>query len=493
MKKIKLIIILALCYFCINSSHAQFAVHLTFTNPTIVGNKFRVSLHLASVGTPWYLGTHNFRINYSTAALSNPVIYSEIFAAPDFQAATYTGSNPTSGILSLNTILNHSFMASGNINPVFISNTGVDVMVVEWTIINPNVPVALNWRVAPFYTTAKVAITDNGINNPTGGGMGLPASTPITIQTAAALTMPNLNQVSAGPDVSIDCNSPTATLTATGGGSSYLWNTGETTQSIIVSPISTTTYSVTATNGSSDAVVVDYTGCTTVSSRVYLPKISTTSFLMSNDLTGLANFPISDPYAVAPLNAKFVHVNSGAVATTTPLVLAITGNDAIVDWMFLELRTGVSGSTSVAYTKAALLQADGDIVDIDGVSSVQFKNAVPGDYYVAVRHRNHLGFRTANKVAVSNNTSPLDFTSGSVLLNGATPMTTLASSNVNVMNGGDSNSDGSIDAFDTIIWEIHNGLFDDYTNNADYNMDGSVDAFDTIIWELNNGKFQELD
>ena len=62
-----------------------------------------------------------------------------------------------------------------------------------------------------------------------------------------------------------------------------------------------------------------------------------------------------------------------------------------------------------------------------------------------------------------------------------------------MMNGGDANSDGSIDAFDTISWEVQNGLFDDYNNNADYNLDGSVDAFDTIIWELNNGKYQELD
>jgi hypothetical protein len=56
----------------------------------------------------------------------------------------------------------------------------------------------------------------------------------------------------------------------------------------------------------------------------------------------------------------------------------------------------------------------------------------------------------------------------------------------------DANSDGSIDAFDTIDWEMENGLFDDYENNADYNMDGSVDAFDTILWELNNGKFEEF-
>ena len=53
---------------------------------------------------------------------------------------------------------------------------------------------------------------------------------------------------SVGPDVTI-CNGENTTLVATGG-TSYLWNTGETTASIIASPSSTTTYTVTVTNGS---------------------------------------------------------------------------------------------------------------------------------------------------------------------------------------------------------------------------------------------------
>ncbi len=211
---------------------------------------------------------------------------------------------------------------------------------------------------------------------------------------------------------------------------------------------------------------------------------------MTGDLVNLANFPISDPYATAAFSTEFTHVNNPILATTTPLVLAAaTGSNAIVDWVFLELRTGVSGSTSVVYTKSALLQMDGDIVDAkDGISPVRFSDAPAGDYYIAVRHRNHLGFRTANTYPLSSLVTSLDCSNNSVALFGATPVNTSYA-----MNGGDSNFDGSIDAFDTILWENQNGLFDDYTKNADYNMDGSVDAFDSIVWELNNGKFQELD
>jgi uncharacterized protein YjdB len=54
----------------------------------------------------------------------------------------------------------------------------------------------------------------------------------------------------AGNDVSI-CEGEAVTLTATGG-TSYLWNTGENTASITVSPNTTTTYSVTVSNDSGD-------------------------------------------------------------------------------------------------------------------------------------------------------------------------------------------------------------------------------------------------
>lgn len=228
--------------------------------------------------------------------------------------------------------------------------------------------------------------------------------------------------------------------------------------------------------------------------KVFLENVDPANGLMTDYVRTLATFPTSDPYSAAPYNSSFVHVSSGATATTTAGVLATTGNNAIVDWVFLELRQGTAGSTTVVQTKAALLQKDGDIVATDGVSPVSF-NGTSGDYYITVRHRNHLGFRTANTYLLTNTPTVLDFTNGSVALNGSFPTTTVGvtPTTVQALNGGDANSDGSVDAFDTITWEIQNGLFDDYNNNSDYNMDGSVDAFDSITWELNNGKFQELD
>lgn len=229
-----------------------------------------------------------------------------------------------------------------------------------------------------------------------------------------------------------------------------------------------------------------------LNARVFLNHVSTSTLLMDNYLASLSSFPLSDPYAAAPLNANFSHVNSGATASITPAVLATAGNDAIIDWLFLEFRQGQSGSSTVAYTKAALLQRDGDIVGMDGQSPLRLSNVPAGNYYITVRHRNHLGFRTAAPVAISLTTPALNFTNGSVALYGISPLITL-NANIAAMNGGDANFDGSADSVDSAIWETQNGGFDNYWDNADYSLDGSVDATDSAIWEINNGKYQELE
>jgi len=116
-----------------------------------------------------------------------------------------------------------------------------------------------------------------------------------------------------------------------------------------------------------------------------------TTGLMNDDLRAAGLLPTTEPYT---LNGKPV-IGEASGETTTAGVLAVTGNDAIVDWVYMEVRTGAP-SYSVVATKRALVQRDGDIVDVDGVSQVVFSSLLPGNYWVAVKHRNHLGAMTAN-------------------------------------------------------------------------------------------------
>jgi choice-of-anchor B domain-containing protein len=225
---------------------------------------------------------------------------------------------------------------------------------------------------------------------------------------------------------------------------------------------------------------------TQVSARKMKSKVKLSG--MDAYLGTTTSFPLSDPYKTPAYNSKFVHVNNNTTATTTSTI--VTANQ-VVDWVFLELRTGISGATTVVQTRSALLRLDGNIVDMDGVSPVSFPGAA-GNYYITVRHRTHLGFRSANVLNINGTAPVLNFSNNSIPVYGVAPFTSVNGNNVMV--GGDANADGSIDGSDSAIWEIQNGLFQNtYNNTADFNLDGSVDSIDSAIWEINNGKYEELD
>lgn len=107
--------------------------------------------------------------------------------------------------------------------------------------------------------------------------------------------------------------------------------------------------------------------------------------------------PISEPYTDAP---SMSHTYKGGFEVMTTAAQALTGGDAIVDWVMVELRDKNNSSTVLA-SRAVLLQADGDVVDTDGISPVNFFGLAPDDYFVAVRHRNHLGVMTATAVTLN--------------------------------------------------------------------------------------------
>ena len=136
--------------------------------------------------------------------------------------------------------------------------------------------------------------------------------------------------------------------------------------------------------------------------------------LMRDSLRVKGLIPLMEPYTAL----GYPHVGGGGETTTAP-VLAVSGPNAIVDWVEVELRDAANPATVVA-TRSALIQRDGDIVATDGTSPVQFTVAVK-DYHIAVRHRNHLGVMTSAPQRVSVALKNYDLTNGSVVLYGTQP------------------------------------------------------------------------
>lgn len=161
----------------------------------------------------------------------------------------------------------------------------------------------------------------------------------------------------------------------------------------------------------------------------------TGSGLMNDGLRAGAHIPTTEPYTAM----GFVHVGGGGESVDAS-VLAVAGNDAIVDWVFLDLRDK-NDNTVVLATRSALLQRDGDIVDTDGTSSVSFQ-ADADSYFVSVQHRNHLSIITPTALALTSTAITYDFTTG--------PSTTFGieaqknESGVYMMWSGDVSDDGVI-------------------------------------------------
>ncbi len=108
----------------------------------------------------------------------------------------------------------------------------------------------------------------------------------------------------------------------------------------------------------------------------------------------------------APQNASFPQFQQ---VTDSATVFGVTGQNAIVDWVFVELRNK-SNNAQVLATRAGLLQRDGDIVETDGIGCLQFPTIAIDSYYVAVRHRSHLGTMTKYAQSPANLQTLVDLT-----------------------------------------------------------------------------------
>lgn len=127
---------------------------------------------------------------------------------------------------------------------------------------------------------------------------------------------------------------------------------------------------------------------------------------MNDGLRTSGQIPATEPYTALGFNLP-----GGGGETVDPGVLAITGNNAVVDWVVVELRDRAQPANIVA-AQCALVQRDGDVIGATGSSTLGF--AVPaGSYRVAVRHRNHLGCMTANDVVLGSTPATVDFSLGS--------------------------------------------------------------------------------
>jgi hypothetical protein len=74
--------------------------------------------------------------------------------------------------------------------------------------------------------------------------------------------------------------------------------------------------------------------------------------------------------------------------------------DNVVDWVLVELRNKNNNSEIIG-SRAAFVLTNGKIVDLDGVNPVSF-SIPPDDYFISVKHRNHLPIMSKDPISISN-------------------------------------------------------------------------------------------
>jgi len=187
----------------------------------------------------------------------------------------------------------------------------------------------------------------------------------------------------------------------------------------------------------------------------------------------------------------------GVLPETDPYLGIITVKDALpvnmVDWVLVELRSS-KGGEAVAQAVGCLL-SDGSVTDTTGTQGLSFDGLESGsEYYIVVKHRNHLSVMSKNAVGIDEGNSVLehDF-SLSGAAHGGNSLAVKKLGSVYAMIAGDGDTNGLIQTTDkssTWIQQFGSiGYFD-----ADYDLNGFVQTDDIRkeIYEDNVGKASQV-
>ena len=200
--------------------------------------------------------------------------------------------------------------------------------------------------------------------------------------------------------------------------------------------------------------------------------------LMRDDLRAREFIPLTTPYNLEN-GYPVVNDNDNDINEN---VLNTTGNNAIVDWVFVSIHN--TTNFNVEATRSALLQRDGDVVDLDGISPLEI-NLASDDYYISINHRNHLGVMTESPITINGNAT-FDFTNTSDE-NTYGIASQSATNNVWALWSGDTSddktiifqgveNDPNIMFFDVLNDPLNTAFFVNHIANGYYNSDLNLDG-----------------
>ncbi len=251
-------------------------------------------------------------------------------------SATSASSNFNSVTIASNT--NSNIVANN-------ANTGVPLSGTSYTFTPFNIS-TYNWSPSTF-------LNNTNTSNPLASNVTETTTYTVTVTSSNGCTATSTVTVTVNPTIglsvsensglaindSIICKGASATLTATGG-TSYTWSTGETTASIVVSPVATTTYTVTVSDGTctgikSITITVNPLPTITISpnpaaicigSNIDLTATGGGTYIWStSETTSTINVAptATTTYIVTVTNSDLCSDTSSRIVTVNPLPIAV--------------------------------------------------------------------------------------------------------------------------------------------------------------------------
>jgi hypothetical protein len=259
------------------------------------------------------------------------------------------------------------------------------------------------------------------------------------------------------------------------------------------------TTDITASTRNSPPSIGAYEDKIVFSAKTFLQGAYSVGLSRHKDVTAIWAAVLNANALAQPYNTVAFGNYAGTESVSAGFFVSTASTTDVVDWVLLELRDATTPSTIIT-RQAAFIREDGMIVDLDGVSPVSFKGFAAGNYFVVVRHRNHLGVRSAAIQLVDGSATspvPYDFSTaqtqafqdGAIVTNAA--MVDLTGGKFGMW-GGNANpglaSATSVRAsggptINDYLYLINTALAGDVTlivpnvySTADMNMDGTVRA-----------------
>lgn len=158
---------------------------------------------------------------------------------------------------------------------------------------------------------------------------------------------------------------------------------------------------------------------------------------MQDYLRDAGLLPLTEPYTAL----GYTFIGGGAETAGAGVLTNDNASTSKVDWVIVQLRSATNPATIVT-SRSALLCRDGTITDEFGTSPLLLK-APQGSYYVAIRHRNHLGVMSATAFSFAPFVWPaVDFTLTATAVYGTNARKTV--SGVQTLWAGDASFNGEV-------------------------------------------------